>query len=282
MADITINIPAPALTAGQYFRERRRKLPSGAWSGYTNRTNAAFTVTGLSVGDYEFEFILVNADGTQCPATYRKHTLIEDFTCISFTSQMKKVNGLYHVEVTYTLPPGFTNPTCGWEVEFLQNGNTVNKFTYTALPTGGVIKIPCANVSGLLYIRAQLCNGRVKVCHGNDVGYIPEPPCVPMSDVNISVERQFVNGACKYFLVVTFTQSNPATTNLQLEYRESNALIGEHFKGTIPIAPTATSFKKELTPRFSQGNPDFTTYYVSVIDRCNNGLPVQVDFWRGC
>src|SRR5690606_5088898 len=110
------------------------------------------------------------------------------FECIFFTSQIKKVNGLYHVEISYTLPPGFTDPACGWEIEYLQNGNVVNKFTYANLPTGGIIKIPCANVSGLLYIRAQLCNGRVKVCHGNDVAYFPEPPCVPMTGVTIDIE----------------------------------------------------------------------------------------------
>lgn len=282
MADITINIPAPTLVGGQYFKERHRLLPAGVWSSYANRNNAAFTITGLSAGEYEFEFILVNADGTHCPATYRKHTLIADFECIGFVSQMKKVNGLYHVEVTYTLPPGFTDPPCGWEVEFIQGTATVNKYTYTNLPAGGVFKIPCTNVSGLLYIRAQLCNGRVKVCHGNDVAHFPDPPCVPMSGVSISFEQVRKNGLCEFFMKVSFTQSTPATTNIKLDYREWNAIAGDRFNGIIHVAPNATSFKKQIYPVFTQNNFEQTIYYVTVIDACNNGLPQQVTLNRTC
>lgn len=282
MADITITIPSPTLTTGQYFKERHRLLPGTSWSGYSNRSNAPFTITGLSAGDYEFEFILVNADATECPPVYRTHTLVADFECISFTSQMKKVNGLYHVEISYTLPPGFTNPACGWEIEYLQNGKTVNKFTYSSLPTGGIIKIPCANVSGLLYIRALLCNGRVKVCHGNDVAYFPDPPCVPMTGVTIDIEEIKVNGVCEFYMKVSFTQSVPATTAIKLDYREWNAIGGDRFNGTINVSPGATSFKKRIYPQFSQGSMECTRYYITVIDQCNNGLPVQKDFCRTC
>lgn len=279
MADITINIPAPVLTAGQYFKERHRQLPSGGWGSYTSRSNAPFTVTGLSAGDYEFEFILVNADETECPAVYRRHTLITDYECISFASEMKKINGVYLVEITYTLPPGFTDPVCGWEVELIQNGSTTNKFTYATLPVSGVIKIPCANIAGLLYIRANMCNGRIKNCHGNDVAHFPDPPCVPMTGVVITVEEVFENGRWEYYLKVSFIQSVPATTGVKLDYRQWNAINGDRFNGTVNIAPGATSFRRKLSPAF-KFLEECTRYYVTVTDTCNNGLPVQIDWCR--
>lgn len=183
---------------------------------------------------------------------------------------------------TYTLPPGFTDPACGWEVEFIQGTSTVNKYTYANLPAGGVFKIPCSNVSGLLYIRAQLCNGRVKVCHGNDVAHFPDPPCVPMSGVSISFEQVKKNGVCEFFMKVSFTQSSPATTSIKLDYREWNAIAGDRFNGTIQVAPNATSFKKQIYPVFTQSNMEQTIYYVTVIDACNNGLPQQVTLNRTC
>ena len=278
MADISITIPAPSLTAGQYFKERHRLLPVGTWSGQTNRTNAPFTITGLSVGDYEFEFVLVNADGTHCPPVYRTYTLVGDYDCLTFASQMQKQNGLYHVEVTYTLPPGFTDPACGWEIEYVQNG-VYNKFTYANLPVSGIIKIPCANLSGILYIRALMCNGRVKECHSNDVAYYPDPPCVPISGVVITFEEVPNFEWCDYYINISFTQSTPATTVLKLEYFQWNAVGGDKFKGTVNIAPGTNKIRRKIAPLFFDGQ-ECTKYYVTLIDVCNNGLPIEVDWCR--
>lgn len=281
MADITITIPAPTLTAGQYFKERHRQLPSGGWSGYTNRNNAPFTITGLSNGDYEFEFVLVNADGTQCPAVYRTYTLIPDYDCISFASEMKKVNGLFHIEVTYTLPPGHTDPACGWEIEYILNGNA-QKFTLATLPAGGVIKIPCTNDPGIIYVRALMCNGRTKICHSNDITNFPTPPCVPFSNVVITIDEvQVASDYCEYYLNITFTQSVPATTQVKLNYTQWNHGLpqGDVFNGNVAISATANTFRKKLRP-ILQWDEMCMKYYVSFIDVCGNGNPVEVNFCR--
>lgn len=281
MADLTITIPAPTLTTGQYFKERHRQLPSGAWGSYTNRTNAAFTITGLTPGDYEFEFILVNADETHCPPVYRTYTLIGDYECITFASEMKKVGSLYHIEITYTLPPGHTDPACGWEVEYIQNGMS-SKFTYTNLPASGIIKIPCQNIGTVLYIRALLCNGRSKDCHVNDVQAFNDPPCQPFSNVVITIDEvQVYSDYCEYYLNITFTQSVPATTNVQLNYVQwtSGVIAGDSFNGTVAISPTAGTFRRRLNPMLMQGEMCMK-YYVSFIDVCNNGWPVEVNFCR--
>ena len=281
MADLTITIPAPVLTAGQTFKERHRLLPSGSWSGYNNRTNAPFTITGLSIGDYEFEFILVNADATQCPPVYRTYTLVADYECISFASEMKNVNGLYHIEITYTLPPGHTDPACGWEVEYLQNGNS-SKFTYSSLPGSGIIKISCPNVAAILYVRANMCNGRTKVCHVNDVEHFTNPPCVPFSGVSIFITEVLLGGGkCEYYLNVNFTQSVPATTSVRLVYNQWHYGVpaGDSFNGFVSISPTATTFKRKLNPLFYMGD-ECTKYYVNFIDVCGNGPSVEVNFCR--
>lgn len=282
MADLTITIPAPTLTAGQYFKERHRQLPSGAWGGYTNRTNAPFTITGLSAGDYEFEFILVNADETQCPPVYRTYTLITDYECISFASEMKKVNGLYHIEITYTLPMGHTDPPCGWEFVYLPNGGTAQKFTMAALPATGIVKIPCLNLATSLYIRALMCNGHTKDCHVNDVTNFPDPPCVPFSGVSMSITEQLgPNGKCEYYLNINFTQSSPATTSVNLQYVQwTNGLpAGDTFNGNVTILSTATTFKRKLNPHFFLGQ-ECTEYYVNFIDVCGNGPSTHIPFCR--
>ncbi len=281
MADLTITIPAPTLTVGQYFKERHRQLPSGAWGSYTNRTNAAFTITSLTPGDYEFEFILVNADDTHCPPVYRTYTLISDYECITFASEMKKVGSLYHIEITYTLPPGHTDPACGWEVEYIQNG-TSSKFTYTNLPASGIIKIPCQNIGAVLYVRALLCNGRSKDCHVNDVQAFNDPPCVAFTNVVVTFsEVPLGNGKCEYYMNISFAQSSPATTNLRLVYNQWHRGLpgGDSFNGVIPISATTTSIKRKINPLFYELD-ECTDYYVSVIDVCNNGWPIKETFCR--
>lgn len=257
-------------------------LPSGSWGTYTSRTNAPFTITGLSAGDYEFEFVLVNADETVCPAVYRTYTVISDYDCISFASEMKQVNGLYHIEITYTLPGGYTDPPCGWEFEYTPSAASPLKFTMSALPVSGIIKIPCQNVSTSLYIRALMCNGRTKNCHANDVTNFPDPPCVPFSSVSMNIiEQQGANGKCEYYLDVSFTQSSPATTTVNLQYVQwTNGLpAGDNFNGSVSISATATTFRRKLNPHFLEGQ-ECSGYYVNFIDVCGNGPSTYVPFCR--
>jgi hypothetical protein len=279
MADLTITIPSPILMGGQYFKERHRLLPSGGWSATTNRSNAPFSVSGLSVGDHEFEFVLVNADGTHCPAVYRTYTLVADYECITFASEMKKVNGLYHIEVSYTLPGGFTDPACGWEVVYHQNSVT-QKFTLATLPTSGVIKIPCQNYLSFITIRAQMCNGRNKECYSADVLDINEPPCIPMSGVVFSIrEVQGGSGRCEYYLDITFTRSNPATTTFMLRYAQNSWSFGyDSFVGVIAISPTATSYTKKLDPVFLEEERE-THYDFQIVDACGNSHSVTNMFY---
>lgn len=278
MADITVKIPAPILTAGQYFKERHRQLPGGAWSGYSTRSNLPFTISGLSEGDHQMEFILVNADATECSAVYRTFTVVGEYECITFSSQLVEDNGVYYIEVTYTLPVGYTDPPCGWEVEWQPAGGAAQTIKYNALSASGIIKIQTANTGGVLYVQAQLCNGRTKQCHVNDLVAIPDPPCTGMTGLAATiVEELQPDGTYAYFVVITFAQSTPATTQLLLDISQwgLGGLGGDSFYGTVPISATTTKVKRKLNPHMQAGQ-EAADYKLFVTDGCG-GTHSRID-----
>lgn len=282
MADITVKIPAPILTTGQYFKERHRQLPGGSWSGYTTRSNLPFILTGLSEGDYQMEFILVNADATECTAVYRSFTIVPEYECITFDSELVENNGLYYIEITYTLPPGYTDPPCGWEVQWTPSGGTTQTIKYNALSLSGIIKIPAANTGGVLYVQAQLCNGRTMQCHVNDLVAIPDPPCIGMTNLTASiVEEVDAQGNYNYFLIINFTQSNPPTTRLYLDYAQQyqGGFTGENFKGYILISATATKLKRQLHPLMYDGQEE-AKYVLFVTDACGTHSRIDLTLIR--
>lgn len=284
MADITVTIPAPILTTGQIFKVRYRQLPSGTWSAYSTRSNLPFTITGLTEGEYQLEFILVNADATECGAVYRNYTIVEEFQCISFSSQLVENDGLYHIELTYTLPGGYTDPACGWEVDWLPAGSASSSIIpYAALPVSGTIKIPTQNIGGVLRVRALQCGGNDKECHVNDITQIAIPPCQPIINSNMSIVEEIQpDGTCAYFLVITFTQSVPATTAPILSYGQygNASLPPDHYYGTLNISPTTTKIKHKLRPGLGEGQQTME-YHVSLTDACgNSGLPTKIIFQR--
>lgn len=284
MPDINITIPAPTLTTGQTFKVRYKQLPSGIWSAYSTRSNLPFTISGLNEGNYQFEFILVNADATECTAVYRNYTVVAEFSCISFNSELIEDNGLYYIELTYMLPGGFTDPACGWEIEWSPVGySTSSKIPYAHLPTSGIIKIPTQNMNGVLRVRALQCDGKEKECHVNDIIAITPPPCQPITNKNMQiVEEQQPDGTCLYYLEITFTQSIPATTTPILSYSQfGNASIApDHYYKKLSISPTATKIKHKLRPSLAEGQESME-YHVSLTDACaNSGLPTKIIFVR--
>ncbi len=273
MPNVTITIPQPVLTAGQSFKTRYRLLPSGSWSGYTSRSNAAFTLTGLATGDYQLEVILVKADSSECPAIYKTFTVVPEYSCISFGSQIVKTGTLYYLQITYTLPGGFTNPACGWDITYVQNGITTTN-TYTTLPTSGIIKIPVTNTAMAVYVRANMCNGNKKDCHQADVSPVAPPPCTGLN----LVAQTLVKSGSSFFINLTFVQSSPATTSLQVVYSQTGSFIapGDGGSVTVPLLPTATSVSipvKPARPNFAE----FVYYTGKVIDACNNQIPISVN-----
>lgn len=239
MANITLTIPLPVLTAGQYFKTRYRLLPAGAWSSIVNRTNAPFTLTGLSAGDYQLETILVNADASECMATYTGFKVVNDFTCIDFDAEIVQTGSLYQMHITYTLPGGFTNPPCGWDI-ILQTSTGVQKIPYASLPVGGIIKLSVANVATLVRMRANLCDGNYKYCYDEDVSPVV-PTCTPLT----IVKAELIKPTGFYVVRIFIYNSNPMTVTIPFSFKEISNFYpsgksGQSFTGSIlgpPLIP---------------------------------------------
>ncbi|OSZ79120.1 hypothetical protein CAP35_12965 [Chitinophagaceae bacterium IBVUCB1] len=270
MPNATITIPQPVLTAGQYFKTRHRLLPSGGWSGYTNRTNATFTITGLVAAQYQLEVILVKADGTQCPAIYKTFTLIGDYDCtkVTFGAQMIKVGSVYNLQVTYTKNAGYVAPPCGWQIVYVHNSTTYN-YTITSLPLPtGNIRIPLTNNNGLLVsIFSDLCSGKKKLCYEADVTK-PYEPCANMTLVSAVMTKNPSTGL--FYITLNILQSAPPTTTPMVYYKQTNPLssgLPDEKLFTPTISSTATAISFQVTPNPAAISEVFT-YTGYIRDAC--------------
>jgi hypothetical protein len=269
MADITLTIPLPVLIAGQHFKTRYRELPSGSWSGYTNRTNAPFTITGLTAGNYQLEVILVKADETECPAVYKTFIVTDDYDCIDFTAEIVQNGSLYNLVISYTLPGGFADPGCGWDIIILQSGNTTT-IPYATLSVSGTITIPVSNTVLNLKIRANQCNGNYKYCFDGEVP-AAEPDCTPMSAISGTI--LYTAGATfPWSIKLDFTNSTPPTTFANIHYSQTGFIM----PGNIPdsgnlifpfmswgAGPTSVTFK--VLPAPYEGE---LSYAGTILDVC--------------
>jgi hypothetical protein len=241
MPDITIQINTPTLVSGESFKTRYRQLPAGAWSSYTTRTNAPFTLTGLSVGDYELEVIVVKG-ATECPAIIRPFKVVQPFSCITFDAEIVQNDIAFNLVINYTIPGGFTNPPCGWKV--IVTGNTTNKtIPFVTLPTPP-LKIAVANEGLFVKIVADLCNGKTQNCYEGDVPPI-SIPCVPivLGTVTATFIKQQPNGKMQFRIRYNFTQSSPATTSFVLGVVHINGPNAPaiNYPSTAPYGPVSPS-----------------------------------------
>ncbi len=277
MANITLTIPLPLLTAGQHFKTRYRSLPSGTWSSYTNRTNAAFTLTGLSTGNYELEVILVNADETECPATYKQFTVVADFSCIDFTVTLAQSGSVYNLNIAYTLPGGFTNPPCGWDVIITDNTGT-KTIPYATLPMGG-ITLSVNNLAMVVKVRANLCNGDYKYCYQGDISPIAPPPCVPLklTGIDMIYNGPTSNNPNTYYIRFQIINSVPASKTYFISYQE--ALPGTDsgtFSFNLPSPAPLSYLYSMLVHPTSPSKPFEVMYTGSITDDCGVSHPFSV------
>lgn len=276
--DVTITINTPVLTGGKTFKVRYRQLPAGTWSGYSTRTYAPFTLTGLAAGEYELEVILVNADSSECPPTYRKFSVVTPFECTTFTAAIVQNGSLYNLEINYTTPA--TSPACGWTIVY--DGNVVN---YPMLPAPP-LKIPVANKPVHLQVIANNCKGNQRACFSGDIPAIPDPPCTPLvlntGAGTITYLSTLSSGLYKFRIGLVFTQSSPCSTAFSLFCNQLNVLAG--LPGQVsypaysfgPVLCTATGLSFEIlanpnvqflatTPGVEERKFDFVG---TLIDKC--------------
>ena len=271
MPNAVITIPQPVLTSGQYFKTRYRLLPSGSWSSYVNRSNAPFTLTGLSAAQYQLEVILVKVDGTNCPAVYKTFTLTGDYDCGKITFNGVIVNptaATQEVHITYTKLSGYADPPCGWKVVYIQNGNT---YTYIPAMTGssGTIKIALGSTNGLvLYMEAGLCNGKTKRCHTQDVLYTA-PPC---TNAVVTIPGSLSYNGTDWFVTLNYINSTPATTVYNITYLQTSVMVPGNPPDMGPVtgptgvaAGAAGSVTFKVHPKPYTGN---LSYGGNFVDYC--------------
>lgn len=220
MANQTITIPSPVLTGSEKFKVRYRQLPSGVFSAYQDRTNAPFTLTGLSEGNYEVEIIFVTASGIECEPTYEYFDIYADYTCLDFYSQMIEQpanSGLFYIKVNFQIG---TAPPCGWQITLAPlDGSPIRTLTYPTLPSSGELRISSPNKDTRLTATALLCNGREKECYSVIVSKVVIPtPCVPL--VIVSTEMVFNPGGAPWSLHIVFTQSTPPTKGINVQWQQ--------------------------------------------------------------
>lgn len=270
MADVTIQIDTPILTGSDFFKTRYREYPSGSFGANTNRTNAPFTLTGLSAGEYELEVIL-NKAGVDCPRVLKRFKITEPFTCLTFTASIQYNSAQTGQDVVISYTPS-TNPACGWHIEII--GATVNKtVNYATLPASP-IKIPVPYEALLVRVIADECNGKSQKCYENDLTP-PPPACTPITINSVNIQWVMQIGSSNRFLITfNFTQSVPPTTGMVIGLLQKNVLAGipgqtgySQFN-PLPVAASATSFSILIDCNSNVFNGFYDIDWF-VIDRCN-------------
>lgn len=243
MANITLTIPLPVLASGQYFKTRYHQKPSGTWTSYVNRTNAPFTLTGLAIGDYEMEMIFVSEDGVECAPMYTNFSVVADYNCITFTAAIAQAGKFYNLNIGYTLPPGFTNPACGWDVIITDNIGTKTTH-YAALPAGG-ISLSVPNVAMVVRMQANMCNNKTKYCYQGDISPVIAPTCINAVITSSSI----IHNALGYFIKLVVTNSTPASSKYTVHYNQKNYMSGTvPDNGTFVITGTVAGSSTYLVP----------------------------------
>lgn len=247
MPDVNISINTPVLAAGKTFKVRYRLLPSGAWSAYQTKTNATFTLTGLPDGYYELEVILVNADSSECPPTYKQFHVVTPFSCITFTASIVQTGSLYYLQINYTAPSG--NPPCGWTVVY--GGNVVQYPTLPAPP----LKIQVPNLALYLQVIANNCQLNQRACFQGEIDPVTPAPCTPLVLNTVATTityLQKLGTQYKFRIDLVFTQSNPCTTAFTLLCNQVNVLAGQPGQVSFlsysfaPVSCTATGISFEI------------------------------------
>lgn len=227
--DEVIEIPLPILVGTEKFKVRYRLLPAGIFSAYQDETNAPFTLTGLSAGTYEIEYIYVKEDLTECETTVDTFTVVDDdYECTDFTAEIQQIGSLWNLQIVYT--PPLTSPPCGWRIQWTQ-GTASATTTYTSLPASGVINIaiPTGHNVSLLII-ADLCDDKLLFCFEDEVEGIPLPTCTPavLVSADLKYNSSISPSPLTWFIRLQIINSNPMTQNYVLNVSETS------FTGSLP------------------------------------------------
>lgn len=213
MPDITITIPQPIITPPEKFKFRYRLLPGGVFTAYSDQDNDPFVLSGLAVGQYEYEALFVNADAIECGTVVGNFEVVAEAECLDFEVEQVVISGITYLQISYTIPSPFVNFTCGYNFYYRPTGSgqPFQNLSKPNLPASPLLIQVDPNTDYDVEIRGNSC-AFTTLCFSDEIP-APDEPCTPRSLVSAALIDQgaLPNGDRKIHINLTFTESTPAT-----------------------------------------------------------------------
>lgn len=269
--DVQISINAPILLGTEYFIVRYRIAPAGVWVDLGIQSNAPFTITGLSAGNYELEVVFVNEEGVLCPAVIRDFTVVADppideCECMDVTNLYVSRNCDNTAVIHMNL--GAQTGGCNLSITYTQFGN-INPQTITypqgSFPSFVDISTPDnpSSTPPSINVTLECCNGDTLTCFNGQIADVRNQDCgctVPY------ISGAWINYdpiADEYTMCINFT-SLPGVDH-EIYYKQLSTTNPAVFdEGTVPTT-TDGYYEIVLAPEPFPGD---IQYYVKVTNDC--------------
>jgi len=278
--EVTIQINDPVLIAGEHFNVSYRELPSGTPIDISPKTNAPFTITGLTEGDYELTVIYVNEDGNLCPAVITPFVVTEDdppppdavCNCnpISQLWVLKKCDNTSLVHLEFD---GLALGVCSYDIThtgFNNSNSQVSHYTSSNLPPVIEYVLPTnAGVAPYIKIVENCCNGAVMTCFEGNITDIRNENCDDPCEAPVITDAwiNYDDVADVYKVCVNFT-STLLSPPYDVAYVQQNVASPDH--GTN-VETTLGYFEYTVDPTAFTGD---LVYHVTVGNECGFDLKV--------
>lgn len=273
--DIDITITPPVLVGTQYFNVRYKLQSDTLWTDISPQTNALFTISGLSEGDYDLGVTL--AEGTSpeqlCDETFYTFHVGSEETCLDYTVGFFEDRGAIFIELGVS-PLSPAPNICGIQVVWFPNSNpNAQQQAVYAPPFSTPYYLPASAEDYTIQIYEQLCDGTIQLCDELEALY-SESGCTPADygDTFMTYE----NGV--YYITIGInSQSSPYTDPFQINYGQDNLVYsGQPEQGQtiyLNATPSTTSLVFPVNPNedvVPQNGNRRIVYKFNVIDFCQN------------
>ena len=280
--DVSININDPILMGTEYFLVHYRLAPAGIWIDLGIQSNAPFTITGLSAGNYELEVVFVNEDGVLCPAVIVDFTVVADppidqCNCMTVTnlSVTRKCDNtaVIHMDL------GAQTGGCSLSITYSQFGN-INPQTITyvqgTFPSFVDIVTPDnpSSIPPSVAVVLRCCNGDVLTCFNGQVTNIINQDCGCIVPFISGAWINYDPVANEYTLCINFTSATGI--DHEIYYKQLDTTDPAVFdEGTVPTI-TDGYYEIILDP---EAFPHDISYYVKVTNACGEDYRT-IDIFR--
>lgn len=280
----TITIGQPILQPGEHFEASYALLPNGVPVDVGDETNAPFTITGLSDGDYQLTVVYVRADGSECDPT------VTGFTVARYGCECPAIDELYVqrsckggaiIHVSFS---GTGDDICSYIISYSNFGSTVLvPVQYAVLPQSIDIPIPDNGVGGAPLFGVSvmccdsLCGGITKCTDVSPIIDIRECQCA--IGPKITSSAILYNGATsQWYIALSFSGSVMDMPPYTITYQQQGAI------GAAPVnivtETGAGTFDIDVFPVPYNGT---LSYSITVSNTCGtdntviDGVPLFVD-----